>query len=77
MLGQTRRSRLSELFEDEAMRAEFEEVWTEREKARTAVRGTLTGGSSFRAMRKAWRNFREAMQAAEGRRGQEPGGVRR
>ena len=54
------------------MYAEFEEAWTEREEARTAVRGALAGGSAFRALRKACRKLREVMQAA----GQVPGGVR-
>ena len=47
------------------MRTEFEEAWTKREKARTVVRGAFAGGSSFRALRKACRKFREIMQAAE------------
>ena len=47
------------------MRAEFGEAWTEREVARTVVRGALAGGSAFRALRKACRKLREVMQAAE------------
>ena len=47
------------------MNPEFEEAWTEREEARTAVRGALAGSSSFRALRKACRKLREIMQAAE------------
>ena len=39
MPGQTRQSRLSGLFDDRVMHAEFEEAWTEREEARPAVRG--------------------------------------
>ena len=34
MPGQVRQSRLSGLFEDKAMHAEFKEAWTEREDAR-------------------------------------------
>ena len=49
------------------MRAEFEDAWTEIEEARTAMRGVLTGGSALRALRKACRNLREVMQAAEDR----------
>ena len=47
------------------MRTEFQEAWTKKEKARTVVRGAFAGGSSFRALRKACRKFREFMQAAE------------
>ena len=47
------------------MRTEFQEAWTKREKARTVVRGAFAGGSSFRALRKVCRKFREIMQAAE------------
>ena len=38
------RSRLSGLFKDKAMRTEFEEAWTKREKTRTVVRGAFAGG---------------------------------
>ena len=31
------------------------------------MRGTLAGGSAFRALRKAYRKLREVMQTAEGR----------
>ena len=47
MPGQIRQSRLSGLFEDKAMHAEFEEAWMERKEARKAVHGTLAGGSAF------------------------------
>ena len=67
MPGQIRQSRLSRLFEDMEMHAEFEEAWTEREEARTAVRGALAGGSTFRALRKAYNKLSEVMQAAEDR----------
>ena len=67
MPGQIRQSRLSGLFEDNAMHAESEEAWTEREKAWKAVHGTLAGGSAFRALQKAYRKLREIMQAAEDR----------
>ena len=67
MPGQIRQSRISGLLEDEAMRDESEGAWTEREEARKAVHGTLAGGSAFRALRKACRKLREAMQAAEDR----------
>ena len=67
MSGQIRQSRLSGLFEDKVMHAEFEEAWTEREEARKAVHGTLAGGSAFRALRKACRKLREIMQSAEDR----------
>ena len=67
MPGQIRQSRISGLLEDEAMHDEFEEAWTEREKARKAVHGTLAGGSAFRALRKACRKLRETMQTAEDR----------
>ena len=49
------------------MRAEFEESWTEREEAWTAVRGALAGGYAFRVLRKTRRRLRKVMQAAEGR----------
>ena len=49
------------------MRAEFEDTWTEMEEARTAMRGVLIGGSALRALRKACKNLREVMQAAEDR----------
>ena len=39
------------------MHVEFEEAWTEREEARKAVHGTLTGGSAFGALRKACRKL--------------------
>ena len=61
--GQIRQSRISGFFEDKAMQAEFEESGTERGEARKAVHGTLAGGSAFRALRKACRKLREAMQA--------------
>ena len=67
MPGQIRKYRISGLLEHKAMHAEFEEAWTEREEARKAVHGTLSGGSSFRALRKACRKLREIMQAAEDR----------
>ena len=67
MPGQIRQSRISGLLEDEAMHDEFEEAWTEREEARKAVHGTLTGGSAFRALRKACKKLREVIQAAEDR----------
>ena len=65
--GQIRQSRISGLLEDKAMHAEFEEAWTEREKARKVVHGTLASGSNFCALRKACRKLREIMQAAEDR----------
>ena len=65
--GQIRQSRISGLLEDEAMHDEFEEAWTEREEARKAVHGTLTGGSAFRALRTACKKLREVIQAAEDR----------
>ena len=49
------------------MPAKFEEGWTEREEARTVMRGAMVGGSSFRALRKACRKLRETMQPAEDR----------
>ena len=55
------------MFEDKAIHAKFEAAWTEREEARTAVRGALAGGSAFCALRKACRKLREVMQAAEDR----------
>ena len=67
MPGQIRQSRISGLLEDEAMHDEFEEAWTEREEARKAVHGTLTGGSAFRALRTACKKLREVIQAAEDR----------
>ena len=67
MPGQIRQSRISGLLEDEAMHDEFEEAWTEREEARKAVHGTLTGGSAFRAPRTACKKLREVIQAAEDR----------
>ena len=67
MPDQIRQPRLSGLFEDKPMHAEFEEAWTEREEARKAVHGTLAGGSAFRALRKACRELREIMKAAEDR----------
>ena len=67
MPGQIRQSRISGLLEDEAMHDEFEEAWTEREKAQKAVHGTLAGGSAFRALRKACKKLRETIQAAEDR----------
>ena len=67
MSGQIRQSRISGLLEDKAMHAELVGAWTQREEARKAVRGTLVGGSSFRALRKACRKLREIMQAAEDR----------
>ena len=51
MPGQIRQSYLFGLFEDKAMRAGFEEAWTEREEARTAVHG-MADGSAFRGLRK-------------------------
>ena len=65
MSGQIRQFRLSGLFEDKAIQAEFEGNWTEREEARTAVYGTLAGGSAFYALWKACRKLREVMQAVE------------
>ena len=73
MSGQIRQSRLSGLVEDKAIRADFEEAWTEREETRTAMRGALTGSSSFRALRKAGRKLR---RYNAGRRAQVSGGVR-
>ena len=67
MPGQIRQSRISGLLEDEAMHDKFEEAWTEREEARKAVHGTLAGGSTFRALRKACKKLREVIQAAEDR----------
>ena len=67
MPGQTRQSRISGLLEDETTHDEFEEAWTEREEARKAVHGTLTGGSAFRALRTACKKLREVIQAAEDR----------
>ena len=67
MPGQIRQSRISGLLEDEAMHDEFEEAWTEREETRKAVHGTLTGGSAFRALRKACKKLRAVIQAAEDR----------
>ena len=67
MPGQIRQSRISGLLEDEAMHDAFEEAWTEREKARKAVHGTLAGGSAIRALRKACKKLREVIQAAEDR----------
>ena len=67
MPGQIRQSRISGLFESKVMYAEFEEAWTEREGVRKAVLGTLSGGSAFRALRKACGKLREIMQAAEDR----------
>ena len=49
------------------MHGEFEEALTEREEARKAIRGTLAGGSAFRALRKACKKLREAIQAAQDR----------
>ena len=65
MPGQIRQSHLFGLFEDKAMHTEFEEALTEREEARTEARGVLTGGSAFRAFRKACGKLREVIQAAE------------
>ena len=65
--GQIRQSRISGIFKDKAMQAEFEEAWMEREEARKAVHGTLAGDSAFRALRKACRKLREAMQAEQHR----------
>ena len=67
MRGQIRQSRISGLLEDESMHDEFEEAWTEREEARKAVHGTLAGGSTFRALRKACKKLREIIQATEDR----------
>ena len=67
MPGQILQSRIYGLLEDEAMHYEFEEAWTEREEARKAVHGTLAGGSAFRALRKACKNLREIIQAADDR----------
>ena len=67
MPGQIRQFRISGLLEDQAMHDEFEEAWTERDEARKAVHGTLAGGSAFRALRKACKNLREIIQAAEDR----------
>ena len=67
MPGQIRQFRLSGLFKDKAMHAELEKVRTEREEARTVVRGVLAGGSTFRALQKACRNLREVMQTVENR----------
>ena len=53
MPDQIQQFHTSGLFEDKAMRAEFEEAWMEREKPRTVVRGVLAGGSAFRALRQA------------------------
>ena len=47
--GQILQSRISRMFEDKAMYAEFQEAWTEREEARKVVHGILAGGSAFRA----------------------------
>ena len=49
------------------MHAELDEAWSEREESRTAVRGTLADGSAFRALWKACKKLREAMQALEDR----------
>ena len=49
------------------MHAKFEEAWTEREEAQTAVRGALAGGFAFRALRMAYRKLRQVMQATEDR----------
>ena len=49
------------------MHAEFEESWTEREEARTAVLGAMAGGSAFRALQKACGKLREIMQTAQDR----------
>ena len=65
MPGQIQQSRISGFLEDEAMHDGFEEAWTE--EARRAVHGTLTGGSAFRALRKACKKLREVIQAAEDR----------
>ena len=59
MPGRIRQSRISGLLEDQAMHDEFEEAWTERDEAWKAVHGTLTGGSAFRALRKACKKLRE------------------
>ena len=67
MPAQIPQSRISGLLKDKAMHAEFEQAWTEREEARMAVHGTLACGSAFRALRKACRNLREIIQAAEDR----------
>ena len=67
MPGQIRQSRISGLLENEAMHDEFEEAWTDREEDRKALNGTLTGGSAFRALRKACRKHRETIQAADDR----------
>ena len=49
------------------MHAKSKEAWTDREDARKAVHGTLVGGSTFRALRKACRKIREIIQVAEDR----------
>ena len=49
------------------MHDKFEEARTDKEEARTAVRGALASGSAFRALRKACRKVREVMHAAEDR----------
>ena len=67
MLGQIQQSRLSGLFEDKTIHAEIEEAWTEREKTRKAVHGTLAGGPAFRALQRACRKLREIIQGAEDR----------
>ena len=67
MPEQIRQPRVSGLLENEAMHDNFEEAWTDREKARKAVHGTLAGGSAFRSLRKACRKLRETIQAVEDR----------
>ena len=59
--------RIKTLLEDKAMHADFKEAWTEREEARTAVRGALAGGFAFRALQKTRRSLRKVIQAAEDR----------
>ena len=63
MPAQIRQTRLSGLFQYNANRTEIEKAWTEREETRTAVRGALAVGSSFRAFWKACKNLREIIQA--------------
>ena len=67
MPAQTRQSRISGSLKVEAIHDEFEKAWTEREEARKAVHGILTGGSAFRALRNACKTLREIIQAAEDR----------
>ena len=63
MPPQIRQTRLSELSWYKVMRTGTEEVWTESEETRTAVRGALAVGSAFRAFWKACKTLREIIQA--------------